>query len=555
MPSTLLNIIDLLGDWREVTKKNEDVSKIYILYQVCFTFNINSNAYFIFKMGIMVGTFIGPGAIYMVLAGSLQIVFGLDIIVSLLINAVPIFAFSLACYYADSKFQLALAKLLTLFYIVMMLAVYVGVVVEIVERGFLSAAAVSAYSFFMPLLLAGLLHPEEAYCMLYMIVYLITIPSMYVLLVIYSLFNLNDISWGTREAAKTKEEQRREEQEKLEIEEWKQKNSGGGLFNAISSGLKFSELGKGAAGPVETGSVDFSIGNVLRCMCFTKEDPQETKLDDIKKDLKSLDNKLNNLARGVVTSGPGGRRRSSVGTGGRNLRLGSLREDESETSERPQSFQEEDETDEPQEEIQETRPRRDSLSSPYWIEDERLGNGKVDFLKATEITFWQNMIKKYLLPFTPSPVEQAKQKKELSEYRDSFIFTFVLINILYITLVIMLQIGVDLKVPWTVFERFDVHGEDGIINEFEYKMPEEKGSIPEVKIIRTNVDKLDVIGLFFLAMFSSVVFAQMIGMLLHRWQTREFPSLQLFLDIFSSLPVHRLYEAEVGQGGRRELCG
>ena len=64
-------------------------------------------------MGIMVGTFIGPGAIYMVLAGSLQIVFGLDIIVSLLINAVPIFAFSLACYYADSKFQLALAKRLT----------------------------------------------------------------------------------------------------------------------------------------------------------------------------------------------------------------------------------------------------------------------------------------------------------------------------------------------------------------------------------------------------------------------------------------------------------
>ena len=34
MPSTLLNIIDLLGDWKSVTRKNEDVSKIYILYQV-----------------------------------------------------------------------------------------------------------------------------------------------------------------------------------------------------------------------------------------------------------------------------------------------------------------------------------------------------------------------------------------------------------------------------------------------------------------------------------------------------------------------------------------
>ena len=81
---------------------------------------------------------------------------------------------------------------------------------------------------------------------------------------------LNDISWGTRESAKTKEEQLREEQERLEIEEWRQKNTGGGLFNTISSGLKFGEHGKGAAGPTETGSVDFSIGNVMRCMCFTK---------------------------------------------------------------------------------------------------------------------------------------------------------------------------------------------------------------------------------------------------------------------------------------------
>ena len=82
MPSTLLNIIDLLGDWRSVTQKNEDVSKIYILYQVFFAAH-HPTQYSPFKMGIMVGTFIGPGAIYMVLAGSLQIVFGMDIIMSL----------------------------------------------------------------------------------------------------------------------------------------------------------------------------------------------------------------------------------------------------------------------------------------------------------------------------------------------------------------------------------------------------------------------------------------------------------------------------------------
>lgn len=37
--------------------------------------------------------------------------------------------------------------------------------------------------------------------LLYGIVYYITIPSMYMLLVIYSIFNMNDVSWGTRENA------------------------------------------------------------------------------------------------------------------------------------------------------------------------------------------------------------------------------------------------------------------------------------------------------------------------------------------------------------------
>lgn len=43
------------------------------------------------------------------------------------------------------------------------------------------------------------MHPQEAGALLYGVVYYITIPSMYLLLLIYSLFNMNDVSWGTRE--------------------------------------------------------------------------------------------------------------------------------------------------------------------------------------------------------------------------------------------------------------------------------------------------------------------------------------------------------------------
>ena len=213
MPSTILNILDILENWKSVTQVNEDISWLYIVYQ----------------MGIMVGTFIGPGGIYMALAGGVSTVFGVEPLLSLALNMIPLLLYCFACYYTPSKFQLALAKLLTVGYTMLMLAVYVGLVVQIIDKGLLSATAISAYSFFGPLLLAGMLHMEEAYCMLYMGVYLITIPSMYVLLVIYSFFNLWNVSWGTREVAtkKSKAELEREAKEEAErLEDLKKKKKG-----------------------------------------------------------------------------------------------------------------------------------------------------------------------------------------------------------------------------------------------------------------------------------------------------------------------------------------
>ena len=47
---------------------------------------------------------------------------------------------------------------------------------------------------------AAVLHPQEFWCLPNGIIYYITIPSMYLFLMIYSVFNLNVVSWGTREA-------------------------------------------------------------------------------------------------------------------------------------------------------------------------------------------------------------------------------------------------------------------------------------------------------------------------------------------------------------------
>ena len=66
------------------------------------------------------------------------------------------------------------------------------------------------------------------------LIYYITIPSMYLFLVIYSVFNLNVVSWGTREVAKKKTAAEMEEEKKQAAEAAKQppKSKGGflGMF-------------------------------------------------------------------------------------------------------------------------------------------------------------------------------------------------------------------------------------------------------------------------------------------------------------------------------------
>ena len=59
-------------------------------------------------------------------------------------------------------------------------------------------------------ILSAIMHPQEFWCLPYGIVYYITIPAMYLLLVIYSIFNLNVVSWGTREGPKTMTKQEAE---------------------------------------------------------------------------------------------------------------------------------------------------------------------------------------------------------------------------------------------------------------------------------------------------------------------------------------------------------
>ena len=120
MPSTLLNIIDLVSDWKEVVRKNDNLSGAYMLYQ-CWC-NI-------------CGTIIGPGFILMMLIGAASFTFGLSTTNSLVLNLVLVGVFIFACVFLDQKKQIMIAQLLSLVFAIMIIAVYVGIAVQVSRAG------------------------------------------------------------------------------------------------------------------------------------------------------------------------------------------------------------------------------------------------------------------------------------------------------------------------------------------------------------------------------------------------------------------------------------
>ena len=77
------------------------------------------------------------------------------------------------------------------------------------------------------------------------------------------------------------------------------------------------------------------------------------------------------------------------------------------------------------------------------MEDKALSRGTVDFLSGAEIQFWKDMICKYLLPIDENKAEQAKIAGDLKELRNMVVFTFFIINALYVTVVFLLTLEKD----------------------------------------------------------------------------------------------------------------
>lgn len=80
-----------------------------------------------------------------------------------------------------------------------MMAVLIGVFMQISDDGWLAPSSMFMMCMAAQFIITAIVHPQEFYCLKYGVIYYVTVPSMYMLLVIYSIFNMNNVSWGTRE--------------------------------------------------------------------------------------------------------------------------------------------------------------------------------------------------------------------------------------------------------------------------------------------------------------------------------------------------------------------
>ncbi|XP_045184960.2 uncharacterized protein LOC123542969 isoform X2 [Mercenaria mercenaria] len=196
--STIANLMLLVKEWHIIAKLNHRVSFVFLIYQAILLF----------------ATLIGPSSVILVVSGGLKYGWNWGANSSLVIQLIICVGFTMTCLMTSSKTQLNVAKLLTFLYAVIMTAVVVGTAVQIASdfNGDPSAkgniisdkikfSTTTLYIGVMAaiFLLAGMLHLSEFVYLLHGVWYLLCLPAGYLILMIYSICNITDRSWGTRE--------------------------------------------------------------------------------------------------------------------------------------------------------------------------------------------------------------------------------------------------------------------------------------------------------------------------------------------------------------------
>ncbi|XP_014204894.1 uncharacterized protein LOC106636864 [Copidosoma floridanum] len=494
IPSTIANIMDLLETSEATKKANPDISSIYIFYQWI----------------LMGSTILGPGTIFLMLVGAFVAAFRIDNWTSFYYNLLPVLLFCFICYFCREKIQLAVAAVITALYGLLMIVVLVGIMIQISEDGWLAPTTVLFLAVIFEFLITALMHPQEFGCLKYACIYYVTVPSMYLLLIIFSLFNMNNISWGTRDSPKPPPSPEELEQQKKS--------------QAKSAHAK-------ATNRRETGAVEFSLAGLFKCMLCTRDQTREYESDykEVTTALLKIDSRLDEMENGsrnlrdVNHHHHHHHRKSSLDDGGSSSNPVGRRvefvdglkdKDESSTS---SEFDDSD-FDADSVSVRSIAQESDNfLVSPNWLHSNDLGKGEVEFLKSDEETFWKQFISTYLEPIDKDPKREADIAKKILDLRDQYIFKFFMINALFVLIIFLMQMQKELiHLRWPFGVKYNITFDS---------------EATEVHVDSQYL-RLEPIGFVFILGFLLVLLIQFVAMLFHRFDTFSHIMAKVSLDFY-----------------------
>ena len=248
IPSTIANLAQLISEAGSITRKNDTVSILFILFQAIMVFS----------------TAISPATVILVISSGLQSAFKFSNSVTLGIISILIIVsvlYGIVCIYGSPQTQIDMAKLLTFIFAIIMSIVIVGIFKDTVyniwggkkpsvlnppnceqdnstigtnstgtDKDYEDCIKTAKYieglanslwkpdllipvsvttlylgAFAVTFFVAAVLHLPEWYCLVHCVWYLLALPSGYLLLLIYSAANLDSQSWGTREGSSGKD--------------------------------------------------------------------------------------------------------------------------------------------------------------------------------------------------------------------------------------------------------------------------------------------------------------------------------------------------------------
>ena len=268
-------------------------------------------------------------------------------------------------------------------------------------------------------LFTGLLHIKELACLLHGLLYMVSLPAGYLVLVIYSMCNLFNVSWGTREAPKRKTQA---ELQQVKAEKEKKKD---GFFARLflrSSYLK------------EVKELLQSVG----------------RREDISSESRIVES-LKELNRNFVFYATHGNEPQlaidpqEIAVDVEETVADEAQEDEMHQTPAPES------TDAAKSESPQPPPERPAVVAPpsdEWLHDRDLGNGPLLMVNADENVFWNIFIDKYLKPLEKDEQKEIEIKAGLFDLRDNYVFMFVMSNLLWIALNYMFQEKKPVSIPF-----------------------------------------------------------------------------------------------------------